>query len=147
MPKVSCRTFANGARQLVVHDAFEMMLCLAGSYELSFTPSTMVMSSPDAGAEMMTFFTEPRRCFFASSAAVKRPVDSTTTSTPSDGQSISAGSFGREHPDLFVVDVDMVAMDLHVGMQPPEHGIVLRQMRESRGVGQIVDGHEFEIGL
>ena len=27
MPTVSCRTFATGARQLVVHDAFEMTWC------------------------------------------------------------------------------------------------------------------------
>ena len=32
MPNVSCSTLANGARQLVVHDAFEMMTCFAGSY-------------------------------------------------------------------------------------------------------------------
>ena len=59
---MSCSTFATGARQFVVQDALEMMLCLAGSYMLSFTPSTMVMSSFFAGAEMMTFFTVPRRC-------------------------------------------------------------------------------------
>ena len=45
MPNESFSTFATGARQLVVHDAFEMMLCLAGSYMLSFTPSTIVTSS------------------------------------------------------------------------------------------------------
>ncbi len=50
-------TLAAGARQLVVQEALEMMLCLAGSYLSSFTPSTMVMSSPLAGAEMMTFLT------------------------------------------------------------------------------------------
>ena len=27
----SCRTFASGATQFVVHDAFEMMWCFAGS--------------------------------------------------------------------------------------------------------------------
>ena len=63
MPNFSCSTFTTGARQLVVQEAFEIMLCLAGSYLSSFTPSTMVMSSFLAGAEMMTFFTVPRRCF------------------------------------------------------------------------------------
>src|SRR5919197_5388963 len=89
--KLSCTTLAIGARQFVVHDALEMMLCLAGSYVSSFTPSTMVMSSFFAGAEMMTFFTGPRMCLRASSALVKWPVDSTTTSTPSEGQSILEG--------------------------------------------------------
>ncbi len=40
IPKCSCRTFASGARQFVVHDALEMILCLEGSYMSAFTPST-----------------------------------------------------------------------------------------------------------
>ena len=31
IPKLSCNTFASGARQLVVQLAFEMMKCLAAS--------------------------------------------------------------------------------------------------------------------
>ena len=31
MPNFSSSTFAIGARQLVVHDALEMMLCFSGS--------------------------------------------------------------------------------------------------------------------
>src|SRR5579872_6086054 len=42
---------------------------------------------------MMTFFTVPRRCFLASLASVKRPVDSTTISAPTEAQSSWAGSF------------------------------------------------------
>ena len=34
MPNASSSTFAIGARQLVVHDAFEMTLCAAGSYSV-----------------------------------------------------------------------------------------------------------------
>ncbi len=52
----------------------------------------MVISSFFPGAEITTFFTLPRRCFEASFASVKRPVDSTTTCAPMPGQSISAGS-------------------------------------------------------
>ena len=44
------------ARQLVVHEALEMMFWLP-SYLSSLTPITMVMSSSLAGAEMMTFLT------------------------------------------------------------------------------------------
>src|SRR5581483_6424373 len=79
--------------QLVVQDAFEITLCFAGSYFSSFTPRTRVTSSFFAGAVMMTFFTGPRRCFFASSALVNRPVDSITTWAPTDAQSSCAGSF------------------------------------------------------
>ena len=78
MPNFSCSTFTTGARQLVVQEALEMTLCLAGSYISSLTPSTMVMSSFLAGAEMMTFFTVPRRCLAASLASVNLPVDSIT---------------------------------------------------------------------
>ena len=80
-----------GAKQLVVQLAFEMMLCAAASYLSSFTPSTMVMSSLVAGAEMMTFLTVVPRCAFALVASVKKPVDS-TISAPTEAQSSFAGS-------------------------------------------------------
>src|SRR3974390_1031726 len=86
-------TFATGARQFVVQDAFDRTWCLAGSYLSWFTPSTRVMSSFFAGAEITTFFTVPRMCFLASLASVKRPVDSTTTCAPTDSQGSAAGSF------------------------------------------------------
>src|SRR6266571_1351981 len=101
MPKVSCRTLATGARQFVVHEAFETTLCFAVSYVLSFTPRTKVASGPSAGAEIITFFTGARRFFFASGPLVKRPVDSTTMSAPTDAQLISAGSFTLKTLKLF----------------------------------------------
>src|SRR6266849_3946807 len=75
IPKVLLITLAAGARQLVVQEALERMLCLAGSYILSLTPSTMVRSSPLAGAEIMTFLAPPRICAPALSASVKMPID------------------------------------------------------------------------
>ncbi len=65
MPNVSWSTFAIGARQLVVQEALEMMVCFAGSYVSSLTPITMVMSSFLAGAEMMTFLAPPSMCALA----------------------------------------------------------------------------------
>src|SRR6266511_4040291 len=82
MVKASCRTFAIGARQLVVQDALEMIVCLAGSYVSSLTPMTIVTSSFFAGAEMITFLAPPATCTLAFSASVNRPVDSSTTSAP-----------------------------------------------------------------
>jgi hypothetical protein len=55
MRKLSFRTLAMGARPLVVQEAFEMMWCFLASYLSWLTPSTIVMSSFLAGAEMMTF--------------------------------------------------------------------------------------------
>jgi len=43
-------------------------------------------------AEMMTFFTEPRRCLAARVASVNLPVDSMTIWAPREVQSSSAGS-------------------------------------------------------
>src|SRR3954471_2765195 len=54
---------------------------------------TIVMSSSVAGAEMMTFLAPPAStCSRASAALVKKPVDSTTTSTPRSPQGRLAGS-------------------------------------------------------
>ena len=50
------------------------------------------MSSSVAGAEMITFFAPAVMCFWASDALVKIPVDSTTTSAPTDFQGKFAGS-------------------------------------------------------
>src|SRR6266536_5108462 len=54
---------------------------------------TMVMSSPLAGALMITFWAPASMCLRASSALVNRPVDSTTISAPSSFQGRLAGSF------------------------------------------------------
>src|SRR5580658_8444974 len=91
-PVVSRTTLTTGARQLVVQLALEMMLCLAASYLSWLTPSTMVMSSLVAGAEMMTFLTVAPRCVFALAPSVKKPVDSTTICAPTEAQSSLAGS-------------------------------------------------------
>src|SRR5919197_1299145 len=73
-PKLSITTFTMGTRQLVVHDAFEMIVCLAGSYFSLFTPMQIVMSSPLAGAEMTTFLAPAARCLDAFSLSVNPPV-------------------------------------------------------------------------
>src|ERR1035437_6693537 len=92
MPQVSRMTLTTGARQLVVQLALERMLCLAGSYLSWLTPSTMVRSSLEAGAEMMTFFTVAPRCALALVPSVKWPVDSTTICAPTSAQGSLAGS-------------------------------------------------------
>src|SRR5258705_8097107 len=53
IPHLSFSTLATGARQLVVHDALEMIACPA--YDLSFTPNTNIGVSSFDGADMMTF--------------------------------------------------------------------------------------------
>src|SRR5918999_1462949 len=93
MPTASCSTLATGARQLVVHDALEMMWWLSASYVSSkLTPSATVASGSVAGAEMITFLAPASRCLAASSRLVNRPVDSITTSAPRSPHGSAAGS-------------------------------------------------------
>src|SRR5205807_2977624 len=79
------------ARQLVVQLALEMIVCLPASYFSWLTPMTTVMSSPLAGAEMMTLRAPAWRWPRAFSASVNRPVDSITYSTPSCFHGSAAG--------------------------------------------------------
>jgi hypothetical protein len=74
-----------------VHEAFEMTSCVP-SYSESLTPITTVMSSPVAGAEMITFLAPASRCLAAASRLVKMPVDSITTSTSRSFHGNVAGS-------------------------------------------------------
>jgi len=75
MPKVSCTTFARGARQFVVQEAFEKMASPA--YASVLTPHTNIGASGE-GAETTTFFAPPFKCKLAFSLVRKAPVDSTT---------------------------------------------------------------------
>src|SRR5262249_31782485 len=61
-PELSCSTLATGARQLVVHDALEMMWCSAGLYMSRLMPMHSVTSGFLAGAEITTFLAPPARC-------------------------------------------------------------------------------------
>ena len=145
MPKVSLRTLTTGARQLVVQLALEMMLCLAASYLSSLTPRTMVMSSLVAGAEMMTFLTVVPRWALAFSASVKKPVDSTTIWAPTEAQSSLAGIALGEDFDLLAVDGDEVGAVGDLLLEVAEDGVVLEQVGQGGGGGEVVDGDEFDV--
>ena len=69
--KIIINNFAIGAKQFVVHEAFDIISCFF-SNSLSLTPNTTVISALLAGADIKTF-TLPLRCFLASSALVKIP--------------------------------------------------------------------------
>src|SRR5690348_18327694 len=91
-PILSSSALTSGARQLVVHEAFEMTLSEPFSV-LWLTPNTTVRSTSfSPGAEMITFFAPAWRCAPAFALEVKRPVHSMTTSTPRLFQGSLAGS-------------------------------------------------------
>src|SRR3989338_1853423 len=90
MHQLSFSTLATGARQLVVHEALEIMACPA--YVLSFTPYTNIGVSSLLGADMMTFLAPAAICFSQVSLVRNRPVESTTISAPTSLHFNSAGS-------------------------------------------------------
>merc|ERR1719231_2060711 len=89
IPNFSSTIFASGARQLVVHDAFESTL-MSFVYLVWLTPMTNMGASAD-GAEMITFLAPPFKCIEALSMTVKMPVDSQTMSAPDAPQGTSSG--------------------------------------------------------
>ena len=90
--KLSLSTFAMGARQLVVHDALEIRLSFSVR-ESSFTPRTTVASISSLGGTVRTTFFAPElMCFSKDDLSRKKPVDSTTKSTPKSLQGMFAGS-------------------------------------------------------
>ena len=74
MPKLSFSTLARGAKQFVVHEAFETTFMLL-LYCFLLTPTTIVGESFE-GAEMTTFLAPLLICLDASSVVVDFPVDS-----------------------------------------------------------------------
>src|SRR3989442_15892721 len=96
IPNPSSSTLAVVARQLVVHDALEMIRCRVGSYVCSFTPSTIVASGAFAGAGMITFLAPACRGLEAVAGSRKIPVDSATTSKPGARPGHVAGALGGQ---------------------------------------------------
>ena len=133
MPNDSCSTLANGARQLVVHDAFEMMWCFAGSYFSSLTPRTTVTSGLLAGAVMMTFLAPAVEVLGGAVAVgeeagrLEHDVDAEVL--PRQLRRV----LQREHLELVAVDRDAVALGRDVGLEVAENRVVLEQVRERLG--------------
>ena len=88
IPQLSCITFASGAKQLVVHEAFDTTF-MPGSYSVWFTPITNVgVSLSFAGADITTFLAPDSMCTIAFSVVVYAPVASTMYSAPQSVQSM-----------------------------------------------------------
>ena len=91
IPQLSLMILVTGARQFVVHEAFETTFKSA-VYLVWLTPMTNIGTSSFGGAEMITFFAPPARCADAFSFLVKTPVLSQTYSTPELFHPIFVGS-------------------------------------------------------
>ena len=77
MPNASFTACASGARQLVVHDAFDTNF-MSGVYFSRFTPQTNVGVSSFAGPDITTTCAPPSRCPCAFSFVMNWPVHSIT---------------------------------------------------------------------
>ena len=83
---------------------------------------------------MSTFFTPSRRCIAAPSRSRNAPLDSTTTSTPADDQSMAAGSEpSKTRTSWPSMEKRAVAVG-HLGGEAAVVGVVAQQ------VGMHVDG-------
>ncbi len=147
MPKLSLRTLATGARQFVVHEALLMTLWSAGLYAVWFTPMQTVMSSFLAGAEMITLRAPASRCARALVASVKNPVelDDQVDTEVAPRQPLWVTLCEDGEPAS--VDGDLVALGAHRPGKPAEDGVVLEQVGEGGGVGEVVDGDDLELGV
>jgi hypothetical protein len=52
---------------------------------------------------------------------------------------------GRADSDLPPVDEDRLALGLHLGVERAVYGVVLQEMGQGLGVGQVVDRHHFDV--
>ena len=96
IPTPLSRTIATGAKQLVVQDPFEIMLCLLVNMWL-LTPCTIVASTSEPGADIITFFAPALMWALALSLLAKTPLHSKTTSTLSFFQGSLIGSLSLKN--------------------------------------------------
>jgi hypothetical protein len=84
-------------------------------------------------------------CLEAVAVSTKRPVDSTTTSTPRSFHCRLPGILDGQDLDLAAVDEDGAVLGGDLGLEVAVDGIVLQQMREALGVGEIVDADHLDV--
>ena len=104
-----------------------------------------VTSAPSAGALITTLLAPALRWSAALSRAVNSPVDSTTTCTPS----FLPRQLGRvalgENLEGVAVDHDLIALGLDLMLERAVYRVILEQMGQRRGVGDVVDRDDLEL--
>ena len=105
-PKLSSRTLATGARQLVVQDPFGDHVVLGRVVEVVVHPHHHGQVLPLGRRADEHPLGPAVMCPAALALSVKSPVHSSTMSTPSAFQGSSARILHREHVDLVVADGD-----------------------------------------
>jgi hypothetical protein len=137
MPNSLWITFATGARQFVVHEAFDMILCFAGSNVSSLTPRHIVASGSFAGAEIMTHFAP------ASMFCRGRPVNRLRLIRDDIDPKIVPRQFsGSLQPTSYFILIYSYASAPALTSDERCHEIVLQQMGKGF-IGEIIDGATF----
>ena len=135
----------SGARQLVVHEALEITVSASLS-ALWFTPKTTVRSTSfSPGAEMITLRAPACRCAPAFALLVKRPVHSSTTSTPSCRHGSLAGSRSATTWMRSPLTTMRLVLDFHARRELPVGGVVLEQVGVGLRVAEVVDRDELKL--
>ena len=139
MPKVSLRTFAIGARQLVVQEALEMIVCLAGVVLVvvdAHDDGDVLVLGRGRDDDLLGAVVDVRLGLVGVGEEAGRLDDDV-------GAQVAPGQLGRvalgEGLDRLAVDGDLVGGGLHLVRQAAEDAVVLEQVGERRVVGQVVD--------
>ena len=147
MPARSSSTFASGAMQFVVHDAFEITWCF----------DAVVLVVVDAEDDRDVGLGRGRRddhllracvdvLLRARRGSVKKPVDSSTTSTPRSPQGRFAGSRSRQHLHLLAAGADDAVAERHLAGERAHRGVVLEEVRHRLRVAEVVDRDDLDVG-
>jgi len=113
--------FCYRARQFVVHEAFEMILCFDTSRVSSLTPIHIVASGSLAGAEIKYPFGAGIEMLLGACPVRKKPVDSMTMSTFRSFHGSFAGSVKSRYCDFLPVYGNAGIRGLHIRVKYPVH--------------------------
>ena len=147
IPNASCSTFAIGATQFVVQEAFEMMWCCC----------RVVLVVVDAEHERDVRLLGRRRDQHLLRARVEvllravalgevaRRLDHDVDAevAPRQGRRVALG----EHLELRAAGLDHAVAELDTLRKRPEHRVVLEQVRHRLRVGEVVHRHDLEVAV
>ncbi len=144
MPKLSCRTFVNGARQFVVHDAFETTLCLLRI--------VLVLIYAKNDCDVLIRRGRRNNNFLYAALQVSfgfRAVGEVTCRFDNDlstkRRPVNCGRIlGREDLEWLSINADGVAFDLNVGVQPAQDRVVLQKVSQCLCVSKVVGCNELD---
>ena len=147
MPKVSWMTLTTGARQLVVQEALEMMLCFAASY-LSVVDAEddgdVLVAGGGGDDDLLDGAAEVGLGLFG----VGEEAGGLDDDLGAYGGPVELGGVALgEDLDLLAVDGDEVGSVGDLVLEVAEDGVVLEQVGEGRRGGEVVYGYEFDIGV